>query len=568
LSAPQANHSPEDATAFAAELVSTPAGRRSLAAASPTFFDTYYCGMWRAAHRDRWLSIATRTIDNARRDGQRKNRLLLLAPRDHGKTELTITIALRELCKDRDIRILWISESAEVGKKRLQRISSLLKSPRIVEDWASEPEAGCLPFKASGKEDAARWTQTAIYVQRLRKSVDPSIEAVGSGGAITGGHFDLILCDDLESDKTTLSIAGRAKTRGWFNGTVTPMLSPGGTFIIIGTRKHHDDLYGHLSRRASWRVIEDPAIIQWPEDHSIIKEYDPELQKEIVTGVDVVGPSKVLWPQHRPIEYLLEERDEITPLVFAREFQHQVQDDSSAPFKMEWLQRAQDRGAHLSLDSIPEGVKGLEIVQGWDFSLVTDPAKAASQDSDYTVGITWGRDANGDRYLLGLKRIRGLSPSGIRGAVLAEFQKFGGLGRVHAVAVERNAFGELHYIGLQKTTDLPIKGHLTTKKKADYWDGVPSLRGLFEAGKVVFPSRLDSDKQRVGVMIQELWALGRELHDDTVMALWIAETVLRKGAFTYRAASDEDDIVEGNAAHGAWDGIYGEIGIGAFDDEF
>ena len=35
-------------------------------------------------------------------------------------------------------------------------------------------------------------------------------------------------------------------------------------------------------------------------------------------------------------------------------------------------------------------------------------------------------------------------------------------------------------------------------------------------------------------MIQELWGLGREKHDDTVMSLWIAHSVLRVERFTHR----------------------------------
>jgi phage terminase large subunit-like protein len=520
---------------IAAQLMATPAGRRGLAAGSPAFFDTLYCGMRQAAHRRRWLDLVEETMTDARRTRE-KGRLLLLAPRDHGKTELAISVALRQICLNRDVRILWISESATVATKRVRRLRALLTSAQVVEDWCSAPEVGCGPFRAGDET----WTNTQVYVTRTLQSTDGTIEAVGSGGAITGGHFDLILCDDLEDDRTTYTQAQREKTRSWWAGTVLPMLTRGGLLAVIGTRKHADDLYAHLKGDVLWRAIEDPAISTWPEAHNIVTKLDPATGDQIVDYVDVTGDSRVLWPEERPIEYLMGERYAMGALFFAREFQHKVQDDSAAAFKWEWLELAKKRGRGLWMGQLPP-VDALLLVQGWDLALVTDEDRARAQDSDYCVGISWGKDEkNGDRYLVSGLRKRGMSPGRIRGEVLGEFEALGGLKKVRAVGVERNAFGELHYMGLKRTTDLPIKPHMTTgKQKADPWEGVPSLATLFENGKVVLPYHPDDHEGRafVDILCAELWGLGREAHDDTVMALWIAECVLRGAGFQYRVAT-------------------------------
>ena len=94
-------------------------------------------------------------------------------------------------------------------------------------------------------------------------------------------------------------------------------------------------------------------------------------------------------------------------------------------------------------------------------------------------------------------------------------------------------------MGLQRSTDLPLKAHLTTSKKVDPWEGVPALSVLFENGKVVLPSRTEADRERLDPLIHELWSLGKAAHDDTVMSLWIAETWLRKSAFVYSVAFGE-----------------------------
>jgi phage terminase large subunit-like protein len=520
-------------------LPSTPAERRLLASHSPLFFDVYYCGMQYAKHRAEWL----KRLDDERKQAiqeRRKNRILLLAPRSHGKTELAVTYALRAICLNRDVRILWICASAPQAERRMSRVKELLKSEKIIEDWASDIEAGCLPFEGGGES----WTQRQIYVKRKNHSVDPTIQAIGSGGAITGAHFDIILADDLEDDDTVYSLTSREKTRRWFRGTVQPMLEPGGLMIVIGTRKHHDDLYGHLKVDPTWSVLENPAIIKWPESY----EYETkEINgKSRITGVKVVGNPIVLWQEHRPFEMLMEERMTIGSQMFAREFLNQVQDDSASAFKWEWLQHAQERGRNLSFYEIPQHINAehFDIVQGWDFSLVQNAQHAESKDSDFTVGTTWARDRRtGDHYLLGLFRKRGMSTSELKNAVVREYERF--RGKVYAVAVERNAFGELHYVGLKQSTDLPLRPHLTTgAKKASPWDGVTSLSVLFENGKVIIPSRSAMDKEISDPLIQELWGLGREKHDDTVMSLWIAHCVLREERFQHVISFGDREYID------------------------
>ncbi len=874
-----------------AQLLAHPAGRRAMSAEDLEFFDTHYCGMRAAPHRKRWLQMFSDTRARGLKT-KKKARLLLLAPRDHGKTEACISFALREILLNRNVRILWICESSGQAKKRVLRLRKLLQSEMVEEDWCRDPEAGCVPLKDS----ESKWTETQIYVKRSLHSTDPTLEATGSGGAVTGGHFDIIVChergtlmlhegdwipveqhpsfkgfrkcvghevkvwgvpfsevvtpehrywararnhqkkdvskrghcntapdwveardltefhmignpidetvvnlfpaiptykpgtagklkgggrwteevpemfsdpewwwalglwwgdghlqgrqlawscaharpevvtrlknlaakynkpltkvkwskspgamdvylwadapfsrwlktwytsdgkvppswveqlgpeyqrallrgyldadgyvtskdvrltsvglqgllmvrrmlarqgiastiragagprmemfphgkaylskqkydlrfqegrdvlgyapardmrsrrdfieggflwskirsldevgerefapiktagstyvtsfglshncDDLEDNKTVYSENNRMRTRDWFKATVSPMLVRDGAFIIVGTRKHHDDIYAHLLKSPTWSTIRDQAIIKWPDNFTVVKHYDPASDKEIVDRIDVEGESDVLWKKERDIEYLLSEREEMTPLLITREMQNEVQDDESAPVKMEWLEQARDKGAHLTMH--PSCLNalvgtGLTVVQGWDLALVTDAKKAQSKDRDYTVGCTWAKDEKGNRYLLDIQRFRGVSEAQLYSRISAMYYKWNAHIHVGAVGIERNNFGELHFVALQRATDLPLKPHLTTgRTKADPWDGVPALRSLFENGKVILASKTEQDRNKLRPLISELWGLGSESHDDTVMSLWITECVLRRGGFLRR----------------------------------
>jgi len=510
-------------------LILTREGRRLLSIHSPVFFMTYYLGLDYATHQDAWLT-RLEDLTKLAQQSTTKRKLLLLAPRDHGKSMLSIAYTLRRLCLDRNAKLLWISASAGQAEKRVRLVKSFLQSDKVVEDWGSDDLP---PFRT---EDT-KWIATQIYLNRSDDSVDPSIEAIGCGGSITGAHVDAIIMDDLEDDKTVYSSSVRAKTRDWLRGTVQPMLNRGGVMLVVGTRKHHDDIYAHMMKDPTFEVQSDPAIIEWPSDFSFNMSMDAQ-GRDIIDDVVVKGPSKVLWSDQRPIEYLLKEKQAIGGLLFAREFQNQVQSDEAAVFKWEWLDLAKKKGQFLTLGEIPQ-VKQLQVVQGWDLALMTSAKKAEAQDGDYSVGITWGKDQDGNRYLLSLVRARGLTPRELKAIIISEYEQFREL--CTCVMVERNAFGQLHLLDLQNTTDLPLKAHHTTAgAKSSPWTGVPALSALFENGKIYLPYRENTDHTIIDELCRELYGLGKEKHDDMVMSLWIAETAMRSASFNYAVSFGED----------------------------
>lgn len=511
------------------QLITTKEGRRLLSIHSPSFFATYYLGYSYAKHQDVWLKECERLTQEGK-ESNSKRKLLLLAPRDHGKSFLSIAYTVRRLCLDRNAKILWISASSGQAEKRVRMVKQYLQDPKIVADFASDDLP---PFKT---EDT-KWIATQIYIVRPDESVDPSVEAVGSGGSITGGHVDVIIMDDLEDDKTVYSSTVRDKTREWLRGTVQPMLSRGGFMLVVGTRKHHDDVYAHMIKDPTFEVRNDPAIAQFPESYSFDMGLDGD-GRDVIRNVQVVGASKVLWEEERPIEYLLKERQAVGSLLFAREFMNQVNSDDSAAFKWEWLEIAQKRGSAYSFGEIPAADR-LQVVQAWDLALITDAKRAEDQDGDYTVGTTWAKDQDGNRYLLSMVRARGLTPNELKALILSEYEYYKEF--VTCVMIEKNAFGQLHLLNLQTTTDLPLKQHLTTAgAKSNSWTGVPALSALFENGKIILPYRDETSRIMVDTLCAELYGLGKEKHDDTVMSLWIAECAMRSASFEYAVSFGED----------------------------
>ena len=538
---------PETVAWAVARIATDPAARRKLSLVSPAFFDTYYCGMDAASHRERWLNTIFELREKACETGT-SAKLLILAPRDHGKTELAITLMAHAVCCDRNIRVLIIGPSEGQACKRLARVKSILRSDDVVNDWCAAPEEGYGPFVPTSRsfdKQLVQWGESAIRVLRSHESVDPTIEAVGVGGSITGGHFDLIVIDDPEDYDSVRSATLREQRMTWLRGTVYPMLAAGGLLVLIGTRKAHSDTYSHALRDPTWQLIRDQAILRWPDKWAARYQID-EHGRQVIEGWDIQGDAQVLWPEARTIEHLLRAREEMGSITFAREMQNEVTDEEHVSFRHEWLESACTRGEGLRLYDGP-WPEGLLIVQGWDPAFTTDKKVAETQDRDYSVGITWAADIKTrERYLLGIHRERGATLPVKKRNVVDEYLRFrpdahttGTIldhireGWCYVVAMERNSAGHFLRIDIQDMATIPLLAHSTQKQKNDPRLGVPSLAPLFENERVVLPYGDADTRRHVDVLVQELHDLGVSAHDDTVYALWIAETVLRRALLLY-----------------------------------
>lgn len=525
------------------ELLGTTAGRRLLSKHSPAFFNTYYLNYSYVAHQERWISEMDDLYGIAKKNNT-KEKLLLLAPRDHSKSWTVIAFILRQLCLNRNLKFLLVSATAGQAEKRVRMIKEFLQSPKITADWASDD----LPaFKTTND----KWISTQIYLNRDTPSVDPTLEAIGVGGAITGAHVDFIILDDIEDDRTAFSASTRAKTRDWLRGTIQPVLSRKGMMIVIGTRKGRDDIYFHMMEDPTFRVINDPAIKKWPEKYSFTTEVDSK-GREIITGVQVQGDYEVLWPEQRPIEYLLKELRAVGESLFFREFQNQPISSSDQVFKSEWIDAAQYKGKDYSFKN-PPNLNDLVIVQGYDLSLVHDANKAQKNDGDYTVGITYAKHLKtGDRWILDMWRTRGLTPQQLKDGIIRNYNKFNG--RVKLIYIERNAFGALHLLDLQSTTDLPIKGHLTTAKNS-MKANISMLALLFENGKIGIPSATVADDDLINPLVAELVSFGQSKHDDCVSSLMLAEYALRDSSinFEYSFSFEDKDPIASGPAPGSYE---------------
>lgn len=525
-------------------LIAEKSGRRLLSIKSPVFFATYYMGLQYLRHQDAWLEKAMLLTDSAKQRLS-KEKLLVLAPRGHGKSYLSLIYAVWRLVTDRNCTILIVSATAGQAEKRLKAIRQYLEDPKIVADWASDDLP---PFQ----DETTSWLNNRIYIKRSGKIIDPSIEAIGIGGATTGAHVDVIILDDVEDSTTANSEALRRRSKEWLGGTLMPILNRGGLLLTIGTRKGTNDLYADMLNDPTTHAIVNSAILKFPRDYKfIIERVDG---RDVVKDIIIEGEeeAEVLWPEERPLRFLLMELATVGSKMFAREMQNQPVSDDDAVFKTAWLESAQARGADYSIGELPEGVETLVV--GVDLALNTDSAIAKKNDSDYTVLTCLAATSQGDRYLVDLERFRGVTPDELYNRVVSFCKRQPAL--VSEVRIERNNFGALHALALRGRSDLPLREHQTTKKSKT--DGIARVAVLFENGKFILPYRTMEDRERIKWLTDELLTFPHGKHDDCVISLTLAEFASLSGGFSYQFAlgdkvfgespSKQDTVVYDSAA--------------------
>lgn len=203
-------------------------------------------------------------------------RRLGLMPRAHLKSTIgTIADSIRLVLANPDeARVLIVGETATTAEKFLFEIKGHFQNSRLLKSLFPE----LIPERFSGP--GATWSQTMASVRRTTSYKDPSWQAIGVGGAVTGGHFSRIKCDDLIGFDAARSPAKMKEAIDWVNN-IEPLLIDQHCDIIdwIGTRWSRRDLYAHIMTSYldelavfTRQAIESGEII-FPEKHTW-KEYE------------------------------------------------------------------------------------------------------------------------------------------------------------------------------------------------------------------------------------------------------------------------------------------------------
>jgi hypothetical protein len=442
-------------------------------------------------------------------------RLVLLAPRDHGKSTLGLAYILWLFYRHAHDPLTGAPLRHPAGTflavlMSATRDQALALMDRFRDLLAANAELFG-PIGRPGTGPASRVRNSATHV-RLASGAELMIRVFRT--STRGLHPNVLLLDDALSDANSGTQHQRDLSWRHLVGTLLPMHP--GRLVIIGTAYHYDDLLHRLEPRSVDRVGGDDRSASDGQIFGFEWFLFPALDDETRTA---------LWPDRHPVPELEALRAE-EPSNFSREYQNDPRDDAASMFPFELTSRALDDG----LTFLPTYCKGAGevVVLGADLAI----SEAAAADFTSVVVVAYDR-ATGRRRVLYADRLKGLGLN----QQLDHFAELCVRYNVEIGVVEQNGFAAwlLEAFQARPETRGRFLGENTGQEKTDFRLGVPGLKMAFLEGRWTMPSGDAESFKFAQQWRAELAAFGWKdgrleglgEHDDTVIATWYVERAIR-----------------------------------------
>lgn len=342
-------------------------------------------------------------------------RLMIFAPPQHGKSELTsVRLPAFWLGQRPDDPVILTSYGATLAESKSRQVRDILIGDEfraLFGDLAPVDE----PVQLRPDSRAvARWQLAGHRGAML---------AVGVGGPVTGHGAQLGIIDDpFENWEQASSQTHRDRVWDWYRGTFRTRIWEGGAIVLIMTRWHEDDLAGRLLREQGdeWHVLRLPALAETQEE----RDYNDRRMGLVQGGVDPLGrePGEALAPRRYSATEMALIRRDVGSLVFAAEYQGAPTAAEGTLVKRAWLPIVQ---------AIPAAVLGR--VRYWD------KAASTAASAKFTAGVRVSYGADGIIYVEDVKR--GQWSTGERRAVMRQTAQMDGIEVVIGVEQEPGSSG-------------------------------------------------------------------------------------------------------------------------------
>lgn len=416
----------------------------------------------------------------------------LLLPRGHLKSTLvTVAYTIQAILKNQNIRVLIANSVWDMARRFLLEIKAQLENSQLKYMF--------------GVFQSERWNADDIIIRQRTKALkEPTVLTTGVEAETTGGHFDLIILDDLTGLQNSSTPEQREKTKR-FRRSMINLLEPGGTLIEIGTRWHLDDTFSVIFEKESRyydimtrRVVENGKII-FPKHFS--KRFDP------------ITKDWLPVPTENCMDYIQHLKESMPIDEYLAQYENNPISSENQLIKPEMFQYWSKR---------PEG---LHVVMAVDLAI------SQRTDADKTAIAVLGMDKNWGLYVLDY--IKGQwTPSQIVENVFQVQSRW----QPHVVGMETNGF--------QRTLRTAVEEEM--RRRQQYF-GIEEIRNGPDTIKNNRIKSLEPFYRRMNVH-HALWMKGKEMetelltfpkgkYDDIIDAMAMALPFLSPGVAIAREES-------------------------------
>lgn len=266
-------------------------------------------------------------------------------PRGHAKTTyLSNVLPIYSIVFNLRKYIVIISETGAMSSAFIEWISGQLKyNQKLREDFGNLLDVS----KTLNKKDNNEVFETKNGILVRSSAMGKQLR-----GARHGAYRpDLVIMDDLESEKNTNTKELREKNLHWFNKVIRPIGDPTRTsFIYMGTLVHGQGLLPSVLKMSDFESEIFSAILQYPErvdlwDHveEMLRdltndtrledawEFYRQNQKEMDVGVEL------LWAGRFTYFDLIRRKVDMGSRAFASEYLNRPAEDEDKIFKPEYF---------------------------------------------------------------------------------------------------------------------------------------------------------------------------------------------------------------------------------------
>jgi predicted phage terminase large subunit-like protein len=312
-------------------------------------------------------------------------RVAWASPRGSAKSAyLSNCFPLHQIVFQKRKYILIISETDSMSKKFIEYVSNTLKFNALLRE-----DFGELLSPKSVLND--RDNQEAFLTK-----AGTLVESASMGKQLRGkrnGSYrpDLVIMDDMESQRNTNTADLRDKNLHWFNSVVMPIGDPARTaFVYMGTAVHQFGLLFEVMKRSDFQSKLFSAIISPPERQDlwdmfqeILQDREDPNRKETALAFYEMNREEmdkgvqVLWEARLSYVRLMLEKANMTSKSFASEFLNNPIDEESQIFN-------QNRMTFWDYGDLDD--KNLELFGAWDMAF------GKNNRSDYNAVVIIGRE--------------------------------------------------------------------------------------------------------------------------------------------------------------------------------
>ena len=340
---------------------------------------------------------------------------LVLLPRDHGKSAYVGYRCAWEVLRNPDVRILYISSTANLAEKQLKFIKDILTSKIFTFYW---PE---YVNRDEGKRE--KWTGSEISIDHPKRKIegirDPTIFTGGLTTSLTGLHCDIAVLDDCVVQENAYIEDGRKKVEEQYSLLASIEGSEAREWVV-GTRYHPKDLYQTLSDMQEDEFDKTGTVIG-------TRNVYETFERRVEDHGD--GTGEFLWPRTMRTdgkwfgfnqEILARKRAQyIDKTQFRAQYYNDPNDASSSLIdrsKFQYYDKkflSQNNGYWYFRD------KRLNVYAAIDFAF------SIKKKADFTSIVVIGMDFTGRIYVLDIERLKTSRISDYYNAILQLQTKWG-----------------------------------------------------------------------------------------------------------------------------------------------